>query len=95
MYAVIFKATLNCVDNHYETTATRLRELAKQQYNCIDFFAVSDSKRELAISYWSSLDDINKWKNNPEHRAAQALGKEKWYQHYQVEIVKIEKSYTS
>jgi heme-degrading monooxygenase HmoA len=57
------------------------------------FTAVSEGRDEIAISYWKSMDDIKKWKQNSEHLLAQKLGKEKWYEAYSVEIVEILSSY--
>ena len=95
MYAVIFKATLKQVDDDYLQTAARLRELAKQQYGCVDFISLQEGDREIAISYWQNQQDILAWKADPEHRRVQALGKARWYASYQVEVVEILRDYDS
>ncbi|MGD8569913.1 MAG: antibiotic biosynthesis monooxygenase [Gammaproteobacteria bacterium] len=93
MYAVIFRALLNSVDDAYFETAARLRQLATDNYGCIEFTAVTEGTQEIAISYWASLEQIKAWKQDPEHHEAQKLGRERWYKQYQVQIVKVEKEY--
>ena len=66
-----------------------MRELALNEYGCQEFTAVTEGLEEIAISYWDSLEDIKKWKQNSEHLIAQKLGTEKWYDNYSVEIVEI------
>lgn len=93
MYAVIFRAKTNKLDKEYFETAQHMRELALSEYGCIEFTAVTEGSNEIAISYWHSLEDIKKWRDNSEHKMAQELGKRKWYKEYSVEIVEIIKKY--
>jgi heme-degrading monooxygenase HmoA len=94
MYAVIFKAKTKKLDEEYFSMAQRMRELAMSEYGCLEFTAVTEGSEEIAISYWDSLEDITKWKQNSEHLVAQKLGIEKWYESYSVEIVEIIRAYT-
>jgi len=93
MYAVIFKAKIKEIDTTYSKTATRMRELAINEYGCIDFISVTEGNSEISISYWESEEDINKWKQNGEHIKAQMLGRNKWYKSYSVEVVKVIREY--
>lgn len=93
MYAVIFKAKINQLDNAYYEMAARMRELATGKYGCTEFVSVTEGEQEVAISYWKNLDDINKWKNNSEHLVAQELGRSVWYKTYHVQIVEIIREY--
>ena len=97
MYAVIFKAHLKTVSaaiqTDYAILASKMRSLAKEKYACTEFVCVTENEQELAISYWNSLDDINKWKADAEHLAAQKLGKEQFYQAYQVQVVEVLREY--
>lgn len=95
MYAVIFRARIRAFDEGYRQTAAELRALALSEYNCTDFVSVTEGDDELAISYWDSLEDIRSWKQNAAHQKAQSLGREKWYESYEVQITRIEKAYTS
>jgi heme-degrading monooxygenase HmoA len=93
MFAVIFKARTKQFDEAYSTTAARLRTLAMEDFGCIEFISCSEGEDEIAISYWESEEQIRAWKQHPEHRAAQMLGKEKWYRDYQVQVVEVLRDY--
>ena len=94
MYAVIFTAELNELDETYSETAMQMRELAITKYGCTKFNTVTEASREIAISYWQSQEQIRRWKRDARHLAAQGLGREKWYKAYQVEVVEIIREYS-
>ena len=62
MYAVIFQATVNELDDEYYETAARLRELALSEYGCTEFSSYTQGTEEVAISYWPSKTHIQAWK---------------------------------
>lgn len=95
MYAVIFRSTIKHLDEDYQRLAKRMRELAFNHYNCIDFTAVFEGQQEIAISYWHCLDDIKAWRQNPEHIQAIERGQADWYSSYHVEVVEIKRTYQS
>ena len=92
MFAVIFKATFAEFDDEYFRTAERLKDLAFKKYGCVDFVSVTEGNEEIAVSYWHSLQQIRDWKNDPEHRQAQNMGRNKWYESYKVDICEVVKS---
>lgn len=92
-YAVIFRARIKALDEEYRQTAAELRALALSEFNCTQFVSAAEGDDELAISYWESLEDIRSWKQNAVHRKAQSLGREKWYESYEVQITRVEKAY--
>jgi heme-degrading monooxygenase HmoA len=47
----------------------------------------------ITVSYWQSEDAIRNWRNNAEHRLAQKMGMEKWYDHYELRIARVERAY--
>ncbi len=89
MYVVVFKARINALDTAYFETAEQMRQLAISDYGCTEFTACTEGDKEIAISYWPSLEQIKAWHCNPQHRAAQRLGKERWYKSYEVDIAKV------
>lgn len=94
MYAVIFRATVRAFDDDYEGMGPRLRELALNDYGCVDFQAVMEGDQEIAISMWRSEADIKRWKASAEHQLAQRLGRERWYAHYTVQVVEVQRQYS-
>jgi len=89
MYAVIFRAEINKLDQSYTETAKHMRDLALSKYGCVEFTSTAENNVEIAISYWNSKKDIKAWKEDKEHIKAQALGKKEWYKSYTVQIVEI------
>lgn len=95
MYVVIFKATVAQFDDEYFQTAQSLKELAFSKYGCLDFVSVTEGDEEIAISYWETEQQIRDWKNDPVHKQAQVLGRERWYKSYSVEICELKRKYGS
>ena len=89
MYAVIFRAEINDIDEEYLKIAKRLREIALNKYGCIKFVVLTEGNNEIAVSYWKTKEEIEKWKNDGEHIQAQMIGKEKWYKSYNVQVTEV------
>ncbi len=94
MFAVIFHAEVAQLDEEYFAMAKRMRELALAEYGCFDFVATTEGMREIAISYWPSLEHIQRWKLNTQHLQAQQQGKTRWYKSYKVEVVEVLRTYS-
>jgi heme-degrading monooxygenase HmoA len=93
MFAVIFRAEINQIDEEYHETASRMRELAINEYGCVGFTSVTEGDKEISISYWENQQKIIEWKQDREHMKAQRLGREKWYRSYKVEVVEVRREY--
>ncbi len=94
MYVVIFRATVRELDAEYVTTAQRMRELALNEFGCLEFHAVTEGQYEVALSYWPDEASIRAWKNHPEHVLAQQTGKNRWYETYNVQVAEIKRHYS-
>ena len=93
-YVVIFRATIAKLDDTYGVMASRLRERALSEFGCVAFHALTEGDREVALSYWPSLEAIRVWQQDPEHREAQALGQTRWYSEYSVEVCEVGRHYS-
>ena len=97
MWMVVFRARVKTIDSDYQATAMTLRDLALSQYGCLDFVSALrpdvQGDEEIAISYWASEEDLLAWKQDPQHLAAQQLGRERWYESYSVSIAPIARHY--
>ncbi len=93
-FAVIFKAEIKHLDSEYDNLVKDLRQLAFEKYHCLDFVAYTQGNDEVAISYWQSLEDIQAWKADTSHLYAQKSGQQRWYRHYQVEVVELLRIYS-
>jgi len=91
-YAVIFSTLRTNVDEGYLEAAERMEELAKRQEG---YFGIESVRNELGItvSYWDSLEAIQKWKHNIEHTEVREQGRALWYKKYQLRICKVERDY--
>jgi heme-degrading monooxygenase HmoA len=91
-YAVIFTSKRTDGDNGYTVMAEKMEALAKQQPG---YLGIESAREDIGItvSYWSSLEAIKNWKQNPEHMEAQALGIKIWYSDYKTRICKVERDY--
>ena len=93
-YAVIFTSTRTAVDEGYGEVADRMVELASKQPG---FLGVESTRGAdglgITVSYWSTLEATAAWKSNIEHRAAQAAGHRKWYQHFETRVARVERAY--
>ena len=47
----------------------------------------------ITVAYWKTEADIAAWKANADHLAAQRAGAERWYEHYEVRVAKVERAY--
>jgi heme-degrading monooxygenase HmoA len=91
-YAVIFTSTRTEIEDGYAEMAIKMVELAKIQSG---FIGLESARSEIGItvSYWKSLEAIQKWKANLDHIEAQEKGKTTWYKNYKVRIAKVEREY--
>ncbi len=91
-YAVIFSSLKTSADNGYSEMADSMMEIAHRQPG---FLGAESARNEVGItvSYWESLDAINKWQAHPAHQIAKERGKENWYLKYSVRICKVESDY--
>jgi heme-degrading monooxygenase HmoA len=94
-WAVIFTSERTSEDvTGYEQTAAEMVALASVQPG----FLGVDAAREtdgvgITVSYWESLDAIQKWRCHADHQAAQKLGREKWYRAYNLRVARVERAY--
>jgi heme-degrading monooxygenase HmoA len=93
MYAVIFETEARNLGNEYQQLSSHLRELAFEQYGCRGLTSATEGNKKITISYWDSLESIRNWKQNNEHLQAQALGKEKFFEKYRIQVVEILREY--
>jgi heme-degrading monooxygenase HmoA len=56
-------------------------------------FRDNETNQGVTISYFRSMDELVAWKNVPEHREAQALGRTSFYTEYEIEVAEIVRHY--
>ena len=94
-YAVIFSSLRTAGDQGYNAMSQRMVELASQQAG----FLGAESARDgdgfgITVSYWTDEASILAWKRHSEHRIAQETGQQRWYEHYETRVAKVERAYS-
>jgi heme-degrading monooxygenase HmoA len=96
-YAVIFtnQRVANAGDDGYAEMADRMAELAAQQ----DGYLGAESTRDangfgITVSYWRDEASIAHWKKNAEHTLARETGNDRWYEHFETRVARVERAYS-
>jgi heme-degrading monooxygenase HmoA len=96
-YAVIFtnQRVADAGADGYGDMANRMAELAAQQ----DGYLGAESTRDadgfgITVSYWRDEASIAKWKQNAEHTLARQAGNERWYEHFETRVARVERAYS-
>ncbi|MBA2874746.1 antibiotic biosynthesis monooxygenase family protein [Thermaerobacillus caldiproteolyticus] len=93
-YAVIFTSERTEGDHGYEEMADKMVELASKQPGFLGMESVRDKTGQgITVSYWDSLEAIQRWKEHEAHKTAQQKGKQVWYKHFSVRVCKVEREY--
>ena len=87
-FAVIFTSTLSNSTSDYAEMASKMKTLVKDQPGFLGMDHARDTIG-ITISYWDSLESIEKWKQNNQHLKAKTLGREKWYASYSLKVCKV------
>ena len=71
--------------------------IRKKEFICsyISHYSHRDpiSRSGVTISYFESLEAIKTWRENPEHKEVQELGRELFYSWYEIQVVKVDRQY--
>ena len=94
-YAVIFTNQLSENDAGYEAMGKQMFDLALKQPGCLGVESTRDSAGVgITVSYWADEKSISEWKANFEHLAAQQAGIDRWYEHYELRVARVERAYS-
>ena len=90
-FAVIFTAQRSLSgDDIYDITADRMVLLARRQPGFLGVESVrGDDGIGITVSYWVDRDAIANWRQQAEHLAAQALGRQEFYEWYRVRVAEL------
>jgi heme-degrading monooxygenase HmoA len=74
----------------YRDTAERMLELARAMPGFVDFktFEADDGERVSIITF-ASAEAHRAWRDHPEHRRAQQLGRERFYASYDISVCEV------
>lgn len=94
MIVVLFRSRLTHETNEagadYEQMAEEMLATAKTMPGFIDFRSYkSETGERISVVWWEDLETMAAWRAQPRHRLAQRLGREKWYQSFQLEVAEV------
>jgi len=91
--AVIFTTERSDDNEGYDATDESMRALVEEQPGFLGAESSSNGATGLTVSYWASEEDAKAWKAVAAHRAAQELGRQKWYRAYRLRIAHVDRDY--
>lgn len=87
---VLFRSRLtDAAGVDYRAMADAMLERAKGFPGFVDFRSyqgVGDAGERLSVIWWETPEQLAAWRDDAEHRAAQKLGREKWYAWFRLEV---------
>ncbi len=95
-YVVIFRSTRKIDDGQlYSDWSEKMEQLVKSIDGYKDHFGFRDAntREGVTVSYFTSLEAIAQWKNLDEHKTAQQLGRDTFYEEYSVQVCEVLKDY--
>ncbi|MEW2386589.1 antibiotic biosynthesis monooxygenase [Micromonospora sp. NPDC047707] len=78
----------------YAETAVQMVQAAESQPGYLGRESLEGPDgHELTVVYYTTDEAIRRWREIAEHLVAQRLGRERWYEAYEVRIARVERSY--
>ena len=81
---------------HYLDHAAALRPLLERMPGFISverFRSLTNPDKLLSLSFWETEAAVADWRNNPEHRAAQAAGRDGVFAGYRLRVAHVLRDY--
>lgn len=91
-YAVIFTAHKSVISEEYKVMSAALDKAIQVSPGYLGQDHAGDHTT-ITVSYWKDLESIQIWRQHTEHLVAQRMGKQEWYEWYDVRICKVERAY--
>jgi len=97
MVVVVFRSRLKPgVAPAIEALGARMYELATRMPGYLAYREYQAADGEgVAIVEFESAAALKAWREHPEHRAAQALGKDRFFSSYRIQVCTVERDYGS
>jgi heme-degrading monooxygenase HmoA len=89
----VFRSRLtDAAGSAYDDTADEMLRTARQAPGFVDFktFVADDGERVSLVTFEDS-GSHDAWRRDPDHRAAQVLGRERFYAWFRIQVCRCEK----
>ena len=95
MIVVVFRIThrADLAITEYEELGARMVEIvsAMPGFRGMDYAATDGG--ELLVARFESHEALREWREHPEHKVAQQLGRERYFAQYRIEVCEVNRSY--
>lgn len=96
MFVILFKSRLSeqAGEDYYameDVMRERVRAIAGDDLVDVKQYTGEDGER-LAVVMWRNAETLDKWRHDPEHLVAQAMGREQWYSSYELQVAEVIRS---
>jgi heme-degrading monooxygenase HmoA len=92
---VVFRIThrADLATSEYEQLGARMGEIvgAMPGFLGMDYAPIEGG--ELLVARFDSHEALDAWREEPEHKLAQQLGRERFFAHYRIEVCEVVRSY--
>ena len=94
-YAVIFTNKLSSRREGYEAMGAEMFAMASAHPGCFGAETTRDEEGVgITVSYWKDEASLLDWKANAKHLVAQKMGIDRWYEHYELRVARVERAYS-
>jgi heme-degrading monooxygenase HmoA len=94
-WAVIFTSKRTAGEKGYANMAKAMMERALAHPGCLGAESVRGvDGLGITVAYYKDEASIAAWRADGPHQAAQKLGIERWYEHYELRIARVERAYS-
>ena len=94
-WAVIFTSKRTADDRGYAAMSKAMMARALAHPGCLGAESARNAEGlGITVAYYVDEASIATWRADGPHQAAQKLGIERWYEHYELRIAKVERAYT-
>ncbi len=95
-YVCIFSSELSESDSEsYKRAALEMEKRVQDQEGFLGMESYrSDDGRGTTLSYWKSLEDLKKWREDRHHQEVQSKGRDIWYKNYTIRVGEVQRDDT-
>ena len=96
MVVVVFRSRIKPgYEQEMEALGARMYELASRMPGYVSYREYQAADGEgVAIVEFGSAATLQAWREHPEHRAAQAAGRERFFSSYRIQVCTMQRDYT-
>lgn len=92
-FAVIFISVKSEHQEGFKEMDEKTLELATGFPGYLGHETMGDGSKNIFISYWDTMESIEKWKNHQVHLMAKAKGIQQWYDYYLSQICEVKSAH--